>query len=150
MRTTLIALILLALVAPAFGQGNKGTSAQQMANREKMEKTQVILRDLAQFDYKAKMDVPVSDTLFVSNGKLMEAMYNSAMKSGKVAVKAGQVAKISQVELLDFAVAVSFADGSVTLIGTPAATINTSTAPVADLIALGKASIAAYFDAVKK
>jgi hypothetical protein len=150
MKVTLITMILLALATPAFAQGNRDTLEKQLAAKEKMEKTQFVLRELAQFEYKAKMDVPVSDSLFVSSGKMIDAMYNSAMRAGKVAIKSGQMTKVSQVELLDFAVLVSFADGSCTVIGTPSGTLDTKIAPAADLLVVAKESIAAYFETVKK
>ena len=150
MRTTLIAVILLVLAVPAMGQGNKTTLEKDLQSKQKMEKAQSVLRELAQVDYKAKMDIPASDNLFVNDGKLSEAMYNAAKREGKIAIKAGQTSKVVKVELLDFAIEVYFGDESCALIGTPAVQAETTSVSSADLTALAKKTIAAFFDIVNK
>lgn len=148
MRTTLISLILLALAVPAWAQGNRTTLEQQLAEKQKIEKTQTVLRDLTQAAYKAKVDMPTSDSLFVNDGKVSEAMYNAALRAGKVAIKTGETAKVTRVQVLDFAVQVFFGDESVALIGTTANQADTAKMSGAELCDLAKRTVAAFFNTV--
>src|ERR1022692_1940636 len=147
MRTTFIALILLALAIPAMGQGDKATLEKQLDSKQKMEKAQVVLRQLTQSNYKAKVDVPESDCLFGNDGKVSEAMYNAAVKNSKIGIKAGQPGKVTRVEVLDFAIEIYFGD-SVALIGQPTVQLDTNKASAADLTVLAKKTVAAFFDVV--
>lgn len=95
MRTLLIALILAVLGVSATAQGNKPTFEQLTKQRQLAEKTATLLRELAQFEYKAQQDIPAVDDIFVEDGKLVAATYHSALRQGGIAVKAGQVTKVS-------------------------------------------------------
>jgi hypothetical protein len=106
------------------------------------------LKNLAQTEYKARLDVPASDSLFVDDGKVVEGMYNVALKNNKVAFKAGETAKVTQVKILDFAVMVYFNDDTA-IIGSGLDHADLSNVSAADLAALASKSIAALFD-VKK
>jgi hypothetical protein len=149
MRALFIVVILLALVAPAAVAQNSGQSLDKLVQQKIQAKGTDVLKALTQNEYKARVDIPASDSLFVDDGKVVEGMYNVALKNNKVAFKAGETAKVTQVKILDFAVQVYFNDDTA-IIGTTANHADVANLSVADLTDLSVKAIGALFQIVKK
>ena len=149
MRALFMVVILMALVVPAAvaqGQDNQLDKLMQQKNQGKINE---IMKSLTQTEYKARVDIPASDSLFVDDGKVVEGMYKVALKNNKVAFKAGETAKVTQVKILDFAVQVYFNDDTA-IIGTTATRLVLDKSSAADITALASKSIAGLFDVVVK
>jgi hypothetical protein len=148
MRALFTVVILMALVVPAAvaqGQDNQLDKLMQQKNQAKINE---IMKSLTGTEYKARVDIPASDSLFVDDGKVVEGMYKVALKNNKVAFKAGETAKVTQVKILDFAVQVYFNDDTA-IIGTTATHLDLDKSGAAELTALASKSIAAFFDVAK-
>jgi len=151
MRALFTVVIVMALVVPAAmaqAQNNPG-QLDKLAQQKNQSKINDILKNLTQTDYKARVDIPASDSLFVDDGKVVEGMYNVALKNNKVAFKAGETAKVTQVKILDFAVQVYFNDDTA-IIGTTAAHVDLDKASAADLTEMATKAISGLFTALKK
>ncbi len=116
MKNLAIVLILAIIAVPAVAQGGKESLESLMQQKRQAEKTAAVLREITQSEYRAQMDIPASDSLFVEDGKLTTATYRAALKNG-VALKAGETTRVTQVKLMDFGVQVFFANGACALIG---------------------------------
>jgi len=147
MRALFIAVVVLALVVPVVAQNNQ--SLDKLIQQKNQARANEIMKTLSQTEYKARVDVPASDSLFVDEGKIVEGTYQVALKHNKVAFKAGETAKVTQVKILDFAVQVYFNDETA-IIGTGANHPDLSSMNAAELVDLAGKSIAALFDVVKK
>jgi len=148
MRTLFILVILVALVVPAAAAQNNQSELEKLMQQKNQAKINEIMKALTQTQYKARLDIPASDSLFVDDGKVVEGMYKVALKNNKVAFKAGETAKVIQVKILDFAIQVYFSDDTA-IIGTGANHVDLSSMNAADLTELASKSIAALFDVLK-
>jgi hypothetical protein len=70
-----------------------------------------ILRQLSTTIYTARRNLPVSDTLFVENGMLVESLFAFNSRGGRVAAAADQEVTVSKVVLMTKAVQVFFKEG---------------------------------------
>jgi hypothetical protein len=146
MRALFIAVVALSLVVPAAAQNNQ--SLDKLMQQKLQARANEITKTLSQVEYKARVDVPASDSLFVDEGKIVEGTYQVALKHNKVAFKVGETAKVTQVKILDFAVQVYFNDETA-IIGMGANHLDLSSMSAAELIDLASKSIAALFDLKK-
>jgi hypothetical protein len=147
MRVVVSALILVILVAlPLPAQGNAPALQQTLSEKEKAEKAQVVLRELAQFEYKAKVEIPEVDCVFVEDGKLVGPTYRAQLKENPRAVKAGEITKPSQVKFMDRGIQVYFASDNCAVIGVTSAPIDTAKMSIKELVDLAKKSIEPLFE----
>jgi hypothetical protein len=149
MRALFTVVILVALVIPAVAQTNSQSSLDKLIQQKNQAKINEVMKSLAQTEFKARLDIPASDSLFVDDGKLVEGMYKVALKNNKVAFKAGETVKIKEVKILDFAVQVYFNDDTA-IIGSSANHADLATVGGAELTDLVTKSVAALFEVVKK
>ena len=149
MRALFTVMILLALVVPAAAAQNNQSQLEKLMQQKNQTKINEIMKNLTQTEYKARLDIPASDSLFVDDGKVVEGMYKVALKNNKVAFKAGETAKVTKVEILDFAIQVYFNEDTA-IIGSAANHMDLDKVSPADLTDLASKSIAAFFDVVKK
>jgi len=148
MRALFILVILVALVVPTAAAQNNQSELEKLMQQKNQAKINEITKALTQTQYKARVDIPASDSLFVDDGKVVEGMYKVALKNNKVAFRAGETAKVTQVKILDFAIQVYFNDDTA-IIGTGANHVDLSSMNAADLTELASKSIAALFDVLK-
>ena len=150
MRRLAIMLILAGLAMPAIAQNQKVSQDALQIQHKQAEKAAVVLRELAQVDYKATMDIPVTDGLFVDDGKLLAPIYHAAIKQNGVALKAGNVTKITDVKVMDFGIQINLVSDSCILFGSAGNKSDTANQSVDELLALGKKTLAALFEPVPK
>jgi hypothetical protein len=147
MKSLVIVLVLAVFAVPLTAQGVKDSLDKAMQEKRQAEKSALVLRELAQTNYRAMMDIPANDGLFVEDGKLLVATYRVALKSG-VAIKAGDVTKITQVKLLDFGVQIYFGETGSAIIGW-ADKFEPANQPVEVVAALAKKTVLAMFEPVR-
>ena len=142
MRTLLMSFILLLLAISLAAQGEKPSLEKLAQQKKHAERTAAVLRELTQFQYKAQMDIPAEDFLFVDDGKLLSATYRAALKNG-IAVKADAITTVSQVKIMEFGIQIFLADDACALIGSAGEKVEMSSLTVEQLKALAKKTLAA-------
>jgi hypothetical protein len=150
MRALFIVVIFMALVVPAAIAQTPNNQSQfdKLIQQKIQAKANEVLKSLTQNEYKARVDIPASDSLFVDDGKVVEGMYNVAAKNNKLAFKAGETAKVTQVKILDFAIQVYFSDETA-IIATTASHLDLEKAGAADLTEMANKAISGLFLPVK-
>ncbi len=147
MRTVVLAVfVVLFLSVSVTAQTKSAPPPAQNSEARQAEQSKEVLRELAQSDYKAKLDIPAVDYIFVEDGKLQEATYRAALKDNPKALKAGTVTKISKVKVMDHGVQVFLASDSCALIALSTKTIETAEMTPKQLAEVARKSIAALFD----
>ncbi|GEM_PF-4669781 len=147
MRRFLSLFVLLVLAMPLVSQSNKPSLDQLMASKKQAEKAAIIMREITQVDYRAAMDIPAGDGLFIYDGQVLASTYHAAAKSG-IAVKAGQSVKVTQIRLLDFGVQIYVGDNCA-MIGYTDKFVTTEKTD-AEITLLVKKTLAAMFEAVPR
>ena len=97
-------LVVILTAAPLLAdvaQDEPETPAQQTLEAKQAEQAEKVLRQLAKSEYRAKVDIPKADCLFVEDGKIVEAMYQNAVREYPKAVPAGAVTKVSSVIVME-------------------------------------------------
>lgn len=149
MRYLTCALLLaLAMASPAMSQGNPAVMQQKLQEMSREDKAKEVLRELTQSEYRAKMDIPQVDCIFVQDGKISKGTYRLALKGNPRALKAGAVTKISSVKLMDRGIQIFFATDTCALIGVSSEPIETATMSTKNLLELAKKSIGPLFETV--
>jgi hypothetical protein len=150
MRILTAVLVVACLALPLAGQGNQ--AALQQKDKEKIlaDKAKEIQTELQKVEYKAKVDIPAVDCIFVQDGKIMQGMFQSYLRDNPKAVTAGTLTKVSKVNVMEQGVQIYLADDSFAIIGVSSAPVNSLEMPVKDLTGLAKKSLAALLVAVEE
>lgn len=149
MRTAVLVLFLIVvLTVSGTAQTKSATPPTQNSEARQAEQSKEVLRELAQSEFKAKVDIPAVDYIFVEDGKLQETSFRAALKDNPKALKAGTVTKISKVKVMDHGVQVFLASDACALIALSTKTIVTAEMTPKQLADVARKSIAALFEAV--
>ncbi len=105
-----------------------------------------LLAELSKSTYTAKRAIPATDSIFIEDARVIEALFNSARDRG-IAIPSSKPATISKVLLLDRAVQVFFADGKCALLILAKEDQRVESMTLAQLADLAKKGIAALFAA---
>ena len=143
MTRAMIVLILMAFSIQAVAQGNK-PALEQLKEKKQTEKAATVLRTLTQFHYRAGMDIPAGDSLFIDDGKLTTGIYRAALKAG-IAIKAGEMTNVSKVTVLDFGIQIHLGKENCSIIGF-ATDFATEDKTAAQIAALAKKTLQAMFE----
>jgi hypothetical protein len=95
--------------------------------------------------FTAKRAIPASESIFVEDGKITEALYALAREQNEVALPAGQTAKVSKVLLLDKALQIFFADDKFALLLLRKENQSVSEMTTEQLLQMAKKGIGALF-----
>ena len=145
--TTALFLILV-LTVSAAGQNKTAEIPEKFLETQPAEQAKEVLRELAQSQYRAKMDIPALDSIFVEGGKIAQGMYRSALKDNPKALPAGAVTKVSSVRVMDHGIQVFFAGDSCALIAVSPGSLDTAAMSVKESVKMAKKSIAPLFETV--
>ncbi len=151
MRNSLMILTgILALALSAAGQTKPAATPQELIEAKQAEQSQALLRGLGEFQYRAKIDIPAVDCIFVEDGKISEGTYHSALKEYPKALAAGAVTKISRVKVMEHAIQIFFATDSCALIAVRAAAMDTAAMTNKELLEMARKSIAPLFETLSQ
>lgn len=142
-------LLMLVLFGSPAAQTRPAEAPQKPPEVKQAEQAKELLRELALSEYRAKMDIPAVDCLFVEDGKIVEGTYRSALKDNPKALPAGAVTKVSSVKVMGGAIQVFFATDSCAVIGVSSGSVNTTTMTIQELVGMAKKSIAPLFDTLR-
>jgi major membrane immunogen (membrane-anchored lipoprotein) len=138
MRVIFGVVLVAVLALPLVAQGSQKGSEMALAEKAKQVQT-----ELQKFEYKAKVDIPAVDCIFVQDGKLVQGVYQSYLKDNPKALKAGAITKVSTVKMLERGVQIYMASDSFAIIGVSANPMETKDLAVKDLVEIAKKSISA-------
>lgn len=141
--------LMLVLTVAAAGQNKTAEIPEKFLETQRAQQAKEVLRELAQSHYRAKMDIPAVDCIFVEDGKIAQGMYRSALKENPKALPAGAVTKVSSVRVMDHGIQVFFASDSCALIAVSPGPLDTAPMSVKELVEMAKKSIAPLFETVQ-
>ncbi len=155
MRVLLVILTIGLAVFNAQGQNVQGQTKPERTPEEVLEaarggQSKQLLAELSKSEYRAKMDVPAVDCLFVQDGKLAEGTYRRALENNPKAISAGTVVKISSVKVMTHGMQIFFASDSCALIAVSSDPVRPETMTTLQLLEMARKTIASVFETVKK
>ena len=151
-RTLLIVVAALLVAAPLLGQikaAKEPPPAPQTVLVMQKEQGRDVLRELEKYSFRARVDIPAVDFIFVQDGKIIEAMYRDALKENPRALAAGAVTKVSSVKVLDHGIQVFLATDKCAVIGVSAGTLDTATTTTKELVDAARKAIAPLFEIIE-
>ncbi len=139
----LVVIVAALAVVPLAGQ------TQDAKNKAALqaERASALLKELGNFEFKAKIEVPATDGIFVEDGKLVGATYRNQLKDNPVALKPGDITKVSQVKVLDYGIQIFFASDTCALIGITGQMDTLKLSPE-EMLGAAKKSVEPLFDLV--
>ena len=112
-RTALLLVILALLGAVALkGQTEKAVQVPPVSETRAAD----LLAGLSKSVYTARRTIPVSENIFVEDGRVLEGSFALTRKENPTAVAANQTVKVSKVLLLEKALHIFFADDKCALL----------------------------------
>lgn len=148
MRILTAVFVVICLAAPLASQGN--AAALQQKEKEKLlaDKAKEVQAELQKVQFKAKMDIPAVDCIFVQDGKIIQGMFQSYLRDNPKALAAGATTKVSKVNVMEQGVQIYLAEDSFAIIAVSSTPLNSLEMPAKDLIALAKKAINALLQVV--
>ena len=143
MKVLTAVLLVACLALPLAAQGNTSTLQQKEKEKILAEKAKEIQTELQKVQYKAKMDIPAVDCIFVQDGKILQGMYQSYLRDNPKALHAGATTKVSKVTVMEQGVQIYLANDSFAIIAVTSTPVNSLEASVKDLTELAKKAISA-------
>lgn len=141
MRVLLSVMLVTIVALPLAAQGTPAALQQKADGMALSEKAKQVQTELQKFEYKAKVDIPAVDCIFVQDGKLVAGVYQSYLKDNPRALKAGATTKVSNVKMLERGVQIYFANDSFAIIGVSSQAMETKDTSVKDLVEIAKKSL---------
>ena len=138
-----IAVLILACIALPLTAGSGPAVQQKEKDKLLADKAKEVQTELQKVQYKAKVDIPAVDCIFVQDGKIIQGMYQSYLRDNPKALSAGATTKISKVSVMEQGVQIYMADGSFAIIAMSSTPVNSLEASVKDLTELAKKAISA-------
>jgi hypothetical protein len=148
MRILTAVLVVICLAVPLASQGNAATLQQKEKDRILAEKAKEVQAELQKVQYKAKVDIPAVDCIFVQDGKIIQGMYQSYLRDNPKALSAGGTTKVSKVSVMEQGVQVYLANDSFAIIAVTSTPVNSLEASAKDLTELAKKAIGALLQVV--
>lgn len=153
MRRLLLALIVVGAPFAAFPAADTLHQSSEQVRKETLarqaEQSKAVLAELSKSVYRAKMDIPAVDCIFVEDGKISEGPFRAALRDKPAAIKAGIVTKISSIKVMEFAIQIFFASDACALIGLRSSQIDTAKMTPKELLELAGKTIEPLFETVK-
>lgn len=143
MRILTAVLVVICLAAPLAGQGNSATLQQKDKEKILADKAKDVQAELQKAQYKAKMDIPAVDCIFVQDGKVMQGMFQSYLRDNPKALAAGALTKVSKVIVMEQGVQIYLANDSFAIIAVTSTPVNSLDATAKDLTELAKKALSA-------
>ncbi len=143
MRILTAVLVVICLAAPLASQGNAAVLQQKEKDKILADKAKEVQAELQKSQYKAKVDIPAVDCIFVQDGKIVQGMYQSYLRDNPKALSAGATTKVSKVNVMEQGVQIYLADDAFAIIAVTSTPVNSLEAPVKDLTELAKKALGA-------
>ena len=143
MRILTAVLVIACLGVTLAAQGNAATLQQKEKDKILAEKAKEVQTELQKVQYKAKVDIPAVDCIFVQDGKIIQGMFQSYLRDNPKALAAGATTKVSKVNVMEQGVQIYLANDSFAIIAVTSTPVNSLEASAKDLTELAKKAIGA-------
>lgn len=143
MRILTAVLVIACLALPLASQGNPATLQQKDKEKILADKAKEVQAELQKVQYKAKVDIPAVDCIFVQDGKILQGVFQSYLRDNPKALAAGATTKVSKVNVMEQGVQIYLANDSFAIIAVTSTPVNSLEAPVKDLTEVAKKALSA-------
>jgi len=143
MRILTAVFVVICLAVPLASQGNAAALQQKEKDKILADKAKEVQAELQKVQYKAKVDIPAVDCIFVQDGKILQGMYQSYLRDNPKALAAGATTKVSKVNVMEQGVQIYLANDSFAIIAVTSTPVNSLEAPVKDLTEVAKKALSA-------
>lgn len=150
MRILTAVLVVVCLALPLASQGNQATLQQKDKEKIMADKAKDVQGALQKSEYKAKVDIPAVDCIFVQDGKILQGMYQSYLRDNPKALAAGATTKVSKVKVMEQGVQIYLANDSFAIIAVSSTPVNSVEMPVKDLTEMAKKALNALLQVVEE